>query len=137
MNYVIEHENRHRLRLRSLAGGFSAQESEVLQFALSQMKGVKDVSVYRATGGIALTYEGDRNYIISRLDSLQYKNVTLFAETLENKISKEELLERKLDSKAKRSLRKRILVEAAADLILPAPVQLGYHVYQLITLKEL
>lgn len=137
MNYVIEHETRHRLRLRSLAGGFSAQESEVLQFALSQMKGVKDVSIYRATGGIALTYEGDRNYIISRLDSLQYKNVTLFAEKLENKISKEELLERKLDSKAKRSLRKRILVEAAADLILPAPVQLGYHMYQLITLKEL
>jgi pyrrolidone-carboxylate peptidase len=31
----------------------------------------------------------------------------------------------------------KVIAEAAADMLLPAPVQLGFHVYQLVTLKNL
>ena len=30
----------------------------------------------------------------------------------------------------------RILVESVADIVLPMPLQLGYHAYQLVTLKD-
>ena len=42
-----------------------------------------------------------------------------------------------MDPNLKKKLRRRITLEAGADLILPAPVQLAYHLYQLVTLKEL
>ena len=37
----------------------------------------------------------------------------------------------------KRRLNRRILVEAAADMILPAPVQVAYHAYQMLVLQSL
>jgi hypothetical protein len=44
---------------------------------------------------------------------------------------------RKLDPELKRKLRMRILGETIADTVLPLPVQLAYHAYQMVTLKEL
>ena len=44
---------------------------------------------------------------------------------------------RHLTPELKRKLRTRILIECAADVFLPMPVQVAYHVYQLLTLKEL
>ena len=61
----------------------------------------------------------------------------MFAEGLEESIGKEELARRKLSPELKRKLRCKVIAEAAADMLLPAPVQLGFHVYQLVTLKNL
>ena len=44
---------------------------------------------------------------------------------------------RKLDPELKRKLRMRILGETIADTVLPLPVQLAYHAYQMVTLKEM
>ena len=63
--------------------------------------------------------------------------VTLFARELETQISSEEVERRHLTPELKRKLRTRILIECAADVFLPMPVQVAYHVYQLLTLKEL
>jgi hypothetical protein len=48
-----------------------------------------------------------------------------------------EMKNRKLDQQLKQRLRLRILLETVADLALPMPVQIGYHVWQMITLKHL
>ncbi len=58
-------------------------------------------------------------------------------EEAKGRVSREELKQRKMDPKLKNRLRRRIILEAGADLVLPAPVQLAYHLYQLVTLKEL
>lgn len=52
-------------------------------------------------------------------------------------VSREELKVRKMDPMLKNKLRKRIILEAGADMLLPMPVQIAYHIYQLVTLKEL
>ena len=44
---------------------------------------------------------------------------------------------RKLDEQLKTKLRLRILAEMAADIAMPMPVQVGYHLWQMITLKNL
>jgi ATP-dependent exoDNAse (exonuclease V) beta subunit len=56
--------------------------------------------------------------------------------TFTNKAA-EEMRNRKLDPELKRKLRMRILGETIADTVLPLPVQLAYHAYQMVTLKEL
>ena len=48
-----------------------------------------------------------------------------------------EMKNRKLDQQLKNKLRMRVLLETVTDLALPMPVQLGYHVWQMITLKDL
>ena len=77
--------------------------------------------------------------IIRRLNCFNFDNVQMMAEKEEEnaRISAEEMKKRKLDPELKRKLRMRILGETIADTVLPLPVQLAYHAYQMVTLKEL
>ena len=61
----------------------------------------------------------------------------MMAEEEKRSISAEEMKERKLDPGLKNRLRARILAEAVADALLPVPVQLGFHLYQMVTLRNL
>ena len=61
----------------------------------------------------------------------------MLAREEEERISLNEMKSRKLDEKLKTKLRLRILAETVADLVMPMPVQLGYHIWQMITLKKL
>lgn len=137
MKYQIRHESNHRIRVDLLQGSLTDSQADVLRYALSHIKGVTNVEIFRATGNVALTYQGDRQLVLDKLTSLDFANVTMFAKDLDNRIDTAELRERKLDPELKAKLRARILVETAADIFLPMPLQVAYHVYQLITLKGL
>ena len=135
MNYHIEAETKHRIRIRI----GTRKLSEELKFAFSHAPGVSEVTVYKASAGCAITYTGDRSEIIRRLNSFNFDNVQMMAEKEEEnaRISAEEMRKRKLDPELKRKLRMRILGETIADTVLPLPVQLAYHAYQMVTLKEM
>ncbi|MBQ9320807.1 MAG: hypothetical protein IJ239_00385 [Eubacterium sp.] len=135
MRYSVQFETDTYLRIRLFCGRISEAEEEVLTYAISQMKPVQHVRVYPATGGISITYEKDRDLILQKLSALQYQNVELFADQLEKRIGVEEVERRKLSPALKRKMRRRMLLETLADIALPMPVQVGYHVYQLVTLK--
>ena len=137
MKFVIQHQTSSYMRLRLNGGRFTRTEAEVLEYALSNLKGVSGVRLYPASGGIALSYKGDREVILKKLRNLHFHNVKMFAEEIEESISTEELSRRKLSPELKRKLRCKVIAEAAADMLLPAPIQLGYHMYQLVTLKNL
>ena len=137
MKFVIQHQTSSYMRLRLNGGRFTRTEAEVLEYALSNLKGVSGIRLYPASGGIALSYKGDREVILKKLRNLQFDNVKMFAEEIEESISTEELSRRKLSPELKRKLRCKVIAEAAADMLLPAPIQLGYHMYQLVTLKNL
>ena len=137
MKFVIQHQTSSYMRLRLSGGRLTKAEAEVLEYALSNLKGVSGVRIYPASGGIAFSYLGDREAILRKLRNLQFHNVKMFAEEIEESISTEELARRKLSPDLKRKLRCKVIAEAAADMLLPAPVQLGFHVYQLVTLKNL
>ncbi|MBQ9063375.1 MAG: hypothetical protein IJ121_11235 [Eubacterium sp.] len=137
MRYSIQFETDSYMRIRLACGKISDAEEEILEFAISQMKPVKHVKFHPATGGIAITYEKDRDLILEKLSALQYQNVEMFAGKLEKRIDLEEVERRKLSPALKRKMRRRMLLETVADIALPMPVQVGYHVYQLVTLKGL
>ena len=161
MDFTIEHQTVKYMRLRLRSGKFTKAERDVLTYALGHMKGVTKTELFPSSGGIILYYDGDREEILRKLRALRFTNVKLFAEkketddgTLrrgpisrtssgkacskeEGRIGREELRRRDLSPVVKRRLRTRILLETAADIFLPMPVQVGYHVYQLVSLEEM
>lgn len=121
----------------------TADEADILKFELMNDPGISKVDIYRSTGGVRITYDGLRKDIIKLLNVLDTEDIEIVKDYLlrhpeeEDYLGSEELLTRHLDPKLKRNIRKRIVLEAIADLVLPTPIQLGYHLYQFVTLKKL
>ncbi len=143
MDFVIKNEldNRIRIHLED-RDRLDYIYDQRLSYAVLQIKGVKDVRVYRRTAGVAITFDPEvisKVQLIKVLKKMDYKAVWVPDDEFvdESKISLKEIRERKLSQEAKNKLRAKILVETAADLFLPTPLQVGYHVYQLVTLKSL
>ncbi len=137
MKYIIANESLHWIRIRTARKSLSREEADILSYAFRNVPGVTKVRVYPASGGLGLSYYCDRKDIIRRLDSFRLANVEMMAEEEKRSISAEEMKERKLDPGLKNRLRARILAEAVADALLPVPVQLGFHLYQMVTLRNL
>ena len=137
MKYHIESETAHRIRVRLSSRKLTTEQAQILEYAFKGIAGVKKVTVYRATGGCALTFDCDRKEILRRLDSFRFENVEMLATKEAERISREEMRARKLEPELKRKLRMRILAETAADIVMPMPVQIGYHVWQMVTLRDL
>ncbi len=139
MRYRIEHLSQHRLRIRVQNGALTEYSREILDYALNGIPGVRKVIFYPATGGIGIAFDGPAEEVTRRLDRLRFDNVTMMAGQIEAdpSIDMEELRQRRLSPELKSRLRRRILLESAADMLLPMPVQMGYHLYQLITLREI
>ncbi|MBR2256430.1 MAG: hypothetical protein IJ899_03620 [Blautia sp.] len=137
MYYHIEAQSKRRIRVRLRSSKLTEEEARILEYAFSGMPGVTKVTVYRATGGCALEFNCRVDEILGRLDRFRFENVEAFAREEEKRISLKEMESRKLDEQLKAKLRLRILAETAADIALPMPVQIGYHLWQMITLKKL
>ena len=137
MNYHIEAQSKRRIRIRLRNSKLTEEEARILEFVFSGMPGVTKVTVYRATGGCALEYDCGAEEILIRLDRFRFENVRMFAREEEQRISLKEMESRKLDEQLKTKLRLRILAEMVFDIVLPMPVQVGYHLWQMITLKKL
>jgi len=143
VDFVIKSELDNRIRIHLAdCDRLDYIYDQRLSYAVLQIKGVKDVRVYRRTAGVAITFDPEvisKDQLIKALKKMDYKAVWVPDDEFvdESKISLKELKERKLSQEAKNKLRAKILVETAADLFLPTPLQVGYHVYQLVTLKSL
>ena len=137
MKYRIEHESNHRIRIRLYVSRITPEQEEILRYSFTSIKGVRKVTIYRTTGCCALEYDGSREELLGKLDRFRYDNVTMMAKKSEPVISAEEMRLRHLDPALKRKLRLRVLVETVADMALPVPIQLGYHAWQMITLRDI
>lgn len=140
MLYTVEHETKHRLRIRLGCRRLTGEQANILKYAFGSVSGVTGVTVYPATAGCAIEFNCDRQEVIRRLDAFHFENVRMMARKQEEQkaaISSAEMKDRKLDPDLKRRLRLRILGEAVADAVLPLPVQLAYHAYQMVTLRNL
>lgn len=136
MRYEIAAKSRHRIRVRLDVPRLSEEQADILEEVFSDTAGVTGVTVYRATGGLALGYDCPCEEILRKLDAFRFENVVMMAAKLSPYISADEMKERKLDPRLKRKLRMRILAESVFDLAMPMPVQLGYHAWQMVTLRE-
>ena len=64
MDFLIRHETSSYLRVQSRKGFFSRTQAQALRAALPRISGVSRVRLYPASGGIALTYSGDREEVL-------------------------------------------------------------------------
>ena len=137
MRYIIKNETGHRIRVLLPFCPLTPAQEEILRFALGSMAEIEDLTFYPATGGMAIHYRFGREKILSRLSTFRMENVPLMAASQKQHIDLQEVRERKLAPAVKTRLRVRLVAETAADMLLPLPLQLAYHAYQLITLKNI
>ena len=153
MKCKVVHETGGSLRVKILGRQLSYKEYEALDGLLEKAEGVQRIRTYWATGSIALNFRGDRERLLATIRGISEEDLAAAVE--ENRralaeLGKKELEQntpvdlkklkkqgKKMSSLWKRRLNRRILIEAAADMILPAPVQVAYHAYQMLVLQSL
>ncbi len=139
MHIRIEHENASRIRVSAARGRFSDVEEEKIHYVLDQIEGIDEVEVYNATAGIAIKFHADRDKILDALRSMEFDQVCLPADYIDTHdvVRMREIQRRHLGPKVKAKMRAKILAEMAFDVVAPMPLQVGYHLYQLITLRDI
>ena len=156
MKCKVVHETGGSLRVKILGRQLSYKEYEALHGLLEKAEGVQRIRTYWATGSIALNFRGDRERLLATIRGISEEDLAAAVE--ENRralaeLGKKEIEQntpvdfvdlkklkkqgKKMSSLWKRRLNRRILIEAAADMILPAPVQVAYHAYQMLVLQSL
>lgn len=136
MNYQIMHETSRSVRVRYAGARWSRQEAAALRDRLSQQEGVEQITVFPAVGGVYLEYGCSRSEALALLDGICEGDFTPLTQEEDNRITAEEMETRRLHPEVKKQMRNEILVEAAADLVLPAPAQFAFHLWQLAKLKS-
>lgn len=156
MKCKVVHETGGSLRVKILGRQLSYKEYEALHGLLEKAEGVQCIRTYWATGSIALNFRSDRERLLATIRGISEEDLAAAVE--ENRralaeLGKKEIEQntpvdfvdlkklkkqgKKMSSLWKRRLNRRILIEAAADMILPAPVQVAYHAYQMLVLQSL
>ena len=135
MNYTIMHETRRSVRVRYDGARWSRQAAAALRNRLSRIEGVEQVTVFPAVGGVYLEYGCSREEALALLNGVCAEDLTPLAPEEDDRITAEEMERRKLHPEVKKQMRNEILAEAAADLILPAPAQFAFHLWQLASLR--
>ena len=161
MHYTVEHRTTNSIRIH-LPKTIGDDRTEAAAALLRKTAGIKKVTRYRATHGLRIDHElpdatlekllkelngetlrmaeeevhEEREALLERLRHIEDPHI-LEAALQGHRVDFRELSARKLDPALKRRMRLRILGEAAADLLLPAPVQVAYHAWQIVTLKSL
>ena len=151
MKCKVVHETGSSLRVKILGRQLSYKEYEALHGLLEKTEGVQRIRTFWATGSIALNFRGDRERLLATVRGISEEDLAKAVE--ENRRALAELGKntpvdfvdlkklkkqgKKMSSLWKRRLNRRILIEAAADMILPAPVQVAYHAYQMLVLQSL
>ena len=140
MHYTNEHESSHSLRVRLDMKKIDPVLADILRCDLQTLPEVQKVIAYPSTAGLTIRFSGDKKPALEKLSKLSQDDLVFVKGLMETPgeetyFDMEELKRRRIDPVLKKKMRKRILAEAAADVILPAPVQIAYHAYQLYRLE--
>ena len=149
MQFQVCHENDNSLRLRLERYSISPKEEDVLSGILSCHPQIDGIQIYPATAGIRIFYKGDKKALLESLKAIPYTNILFFVDHLpksedinvqllpgSEEVLKEIKKFKKIKPSLKRKIGTRVSLEALADLFLPAPLSLAYHVYQLLLLSR-
>ena len=149
MQFQVCHENDNSLRLRLERYSISPKEEDILSGILSCHPQINGIQIYPATAGIRIFYKGDKKALLESLKAIPYRNILFFVDHLpksedinvqllpgSEEVLKEIKKFKKIKPSLKRKIGTRVSLEALADLFLPAPLSLAYHVYQLLLLSR-
>lgn len=77
MEYTLEHMAKGRVRIRMKSSALSFDQADCIEYYLKRLPFVTSVKTYLRTGGVAITYLGNINSLLKKLDDFSYENVTV------------------------------------------------------------
>ena len=76
MEYTLEHMAKGRVRIRMKSSALRFDQADCIEYYLKRLPFVTSVKTYLRTGGVAITYLGNINSLLKKLDDFSYENVT-------------------------------------------------------------
>lgn len=116
MKFVIRHEIRGRIRVHMLQDRMTYREADILQYVLTEQEFVTRADVQSRTQDVIICYKGERERVISLLQSFRYDRDEVQEVFLQNS-------GRELNEKYKEKLITRMVLRYGGKLFLPYPVR--------------
>ncbi len=116
MKFIIKHEIRGRMRIHLIQKNMSYEQADTLQYFLCSQNFVDSAKVYDRSRDAVICYRGDREKVISLLQSFSYNNVSVPESYLE-------LSGRETNHKYGDMLTDRVLLRTVSKLFLPYEVR--------------
>lgn len=116
MKFIIRHEIRGRIRVHMLQAQMTYREADILQYVLAGQEFITRADVQSRTRDVTICYKGERERVISLLQSFQYDRAEVQEVFLQNS-------GRELNEKYKEKLITRVLLRYGGKLFLPYPVR--------------
>ncbi len=118
MKFVIKHEIRGRIRIHIIQKRMSYRQADTLQYHFSMQTYVTAVKVEPRTQDMTITYVGDRQEMITKLQQFHYEAVQVPESFLENS-------GRELNEQYKEKLVNKVVLRYGSKLFVPLPIRTG------------
>ncbi len=118
MKFVIKHEIRGRIRIHIIQKRMSYRQADTLQYHFSIQTYVTAVKVEPRTQDMTITYVGDRQELITKLQQFHYEAVQVPESFLENS-------GRELNEQYKEKLVNKVVLRYGSKLFVPLPIRTG------------
>lgn len=118
MKFVIKHEIRGRIRIHIIQKRMSYRQADTLQYHFSMQTYVTAVKVEPRTQDMTITYVGDRQEMITKLQQFHYEEVQVPESFLENS-------GRELNEQYKEKLVNKVVLRYGSKLFVPLPIRTG------------
>ena len=136
MNFEIKHVTKHYIRIRLSCKELSDKEAFWLKHTLPESNlNITKVTVHQKPASLMIEHDGNQDDILSYLKSLELEVPKSAIIEYEKAFDSKKELYKQMSPALKRELRKEILMEAAVDIFLPAPVGIACHIFQLANLE--
>ena len=152
MKYTIEHETASVIRIRLLPARLGRRETEGLKKLLGNVPGVEGIRVFPETGGVSVTHCGTREAVTGWLDGtkreelyclpLKEEGGSKALKAAKRAVAKSTVKKGKgsgsgLSAAQKHKMKTGVIAEAVADIFLPEPAQLAFHLFQLFRISAM
>lgn len=118
MKFVIKHEIRGRIRIHIIQNRMSYRQADILQYHFSEQTFVTAVKVEPRTQDMTITYVGDRQEIVARLQQFHYEDAEVPESFLDNS-------GRELNEQYKEKLINKFVLRYGSKMFVPLPIRTG------------
>lgn len=118
MKFVIKHEIRGRIRIHIIQNRMSYRQADILQYHFSEQTFVTAVKVEPRTQDMTITYVGDRQEIVARLQQFHYEDAEVPESFLDNS-------GRELNEQYKEKLINTVILRYGSKMFVPLPIRTG------------
>lgn len=118
MKFVIKHEIRGRIRIHIMQKRMSYRQADILQYHFSEQTFVTAVKVEPRTQDMTITYVGDRQEIVTRLQKFHYEDAEVPESFLDNS-------GRELNEQYKEKLINKVVLRYGSKMFVPLPIRTG------------